>query len=352
MNYSDLQTRLISYAGRTGDTDYAALADDFINMAIRRIEQQHNFRHMRVRKTASLTNPTSVLTNPIPRYKSMDTVFVTDSGDQRYPVKKVPFIEAIGLYPNLTADLGTPKLICEYQYTDSLTLSRGTTDTSVASTAFTFTLNDTAYTKAAVAAGTALAAATVTADKWALWRFTINEAGTITCTGASGNAAGYATEALAIAACPAIPAQNVPMGYITVKTKSGLTFVANTDGLYGGTSGNVASVTHYYTEDVTSQNQQLLVRPTANNTFTLEIFGYQYSPELDGVVYTTNWWTENQWEIVLYGALLESSAYIEDTSKTALWQSLYDTRLKLLIDTEIREMYSTGATTTPSGMVV
>jgi hypothetical protein len=107
--------------------------------------------------------------------------------------------------------------------------------------------NATTFTKAAVTDGTALPAATVAIDKWALWRLTIVQAGTITATPAAGNAAGYASEALAIAALPSPPVSFYDMGYITVLTKSGTTFVAGTDALAGGSSGNVATTTNYYT---------------------------------------------------------------------------------------------------------
>jgi hypothetical protein len=106
--------------------------------------------------------------------------------------------------------------------------------------------NAAAISKAAVAAGTAIGAQTVPIDKWALYRLTIVAAGTITITPAAGNAAGYADEATAIAAIPAMPASSSDMGYITVKTKTGTTFVAGTDSLAGGSSGNVASITNYY----------------------------------------------------------------------------------------------------------
>ena len=100
--------------------------------------------------------------------------------------------------------------------------------------------------KTTVVAGTAISAQTVTIDKWALYRLTIILDGTITVTPAAGNATGYASEALAIAALPTIDPTSVDMGYITLKTKSGTTFVAGTDALAGGTGGNVASITNYY----------------------------------------------------------------------------------------------------------
>lgn len=128
----------------------------------------------------------------------------------------------------------------------SAALARGSTDTRPANAAFNFFINGLAYNKAAVAAGTAIGAQTVTADKWALYRLSIQANGTITITPAAANVAGYASEALAKAAIPALPANEADMGYFTVKTATGLAWIAATDALAGGTSGNEASITNYY----------------------------------------------------------------------------------------------------------
>jgi hypothetical protein len=106
--------------------------------------------------------------------------------------------------------------------------------------------NAAALSKIAVAAGTAIGAQTVTANKWALYLLSINSAGAITVTPAAGNVAGYSTEALAIAALPTTPALQFLMGYITVLTASGLAWIAGTDALAGGSSGNPATTTNYY----------------------------------------------------------------------------------------------------------
>lgn len=105
--------------------------------------------------------------------------------------------------------------------------------------------------KTAVTTGTALPAQTVPADTWALYSLEINAAGNITVTPAAANATtGYASEAAAIAALPARAnnATTAWMGYLTVKTKSATAWVAGTDALAGGTSGNVASTTNYYAQ--------------------------------------------------------------------------------------------------------
>jgi hypothetical protein len=125
-------------------------------------------------------------------------------------------------------------------------LAIGSTDDQIASAAFTFNIAGVPETKAAVAAGTAPGAQTVTADMWALYILSIAAGGTITVTPAAANVAGYATEALAIAAIPSTPANQALMGYVTVQTAAGLAWIAATDAFAGGAAGNPALTTNYY----------------------------------------------------------------------------------------------------------
>jgi hypothetical protein len=142
-------------------------------------------------------------------------------------------------------------------------LSRGTTDTKVASAAFDYILSGVAYSKAAVAAGSALAAGTIPQDTWGVYRFSINSAGTVAVTaGAANFTTGYATEALAVAALPAVPAASWNMGSATIQTKVGATFIGGTDGLTGGSSGNVANATNYYAGETSFDGTyRLLFKP-------------------------------------------------------------------------------------------
>jgi hypothetical protein len=128
------------------------------------------------------------------------------------------------------------------------TLGRGSTDTAVASGAFRFIITGQAASeaKAAVTTGTAVTAQTVPADTWALYVFDVPTGGTIAMTPAALNTTGYATEAAAIAACPARITAKARLGYITVKTKASTAWIGATDALAGGSSGNPASVTNYY----------------------------------------------------------------------------------------------------------
>ncbi len=140
----------------------------------------------------------------------------------------------------------------------SLSLSRGTTATSVANSYFKYKIAGVYYTKTATVAGTALAAGTIPQNKYGLYRFTIDAAGTITCTPAAANfTTGYNSAALAIAAIPAVPANNAEMGYIVVMSTNAAGFVGNTDALMGGTGGNPAAFTNYYV-DCTIRSDKML----------------------------------------------------------------------------------------------
>lgn len=128
-------------------------------------------------------------------------------------------------------------------------MGRGSTDTAVATGALRFIITGQAATeaKAAVTTGTAVTAQTVPADTWAVYAFDIPTGGSIAMLpGALNATTGYATEALAIAGCPARVTAKARLGYITVKTKAATAWIGATDALAGGSSGNPASVTHYY----------------------------------------------------------------------------------------------------------
>lgn len=132
-------------------------------------------------------------------------------------------------------------------------LARGSTDDRVASGAFTYQIGavtgqvNTFKSVAAVAAGTELPAGTQPINTWGVYLVSINAAGTIAVTaGALNFTTGYASEALALAAIPDAPANSAVMGYFTNLTEVGSTFIAGTDALQGGVTGNPASDTNYY----------------------------------------------------------------------------------------------------------
>ena len=107
-------------------------------------------------------------------------------------------------------------------------LTVGTTATNVATEAFDYIIANVAYSKAAVAAGTAPTATTVPDGTWGLFGFEIAADGTIDNNDAADNDTGYATEALAIAALPAVSGSHIMIGYMTIQA-DGDDFVGATD---------------------------------------------------------------------------------------------------------------------------
>ncbi len=124
-------------------------------------------------------------------------------------------------------------------------LSIGATHTQVANVGGRFILNgsDTVVT----AVDSALPAGTIPANQWGIYRVTVDASNVKTVTaGAANYTTGYASEAAAIAALPSVPANQYDLGYFTVLTAVGLPFIAGTDALQGGASGNPSSDTNYY----------------------------------------------------------------------------------------------------------
>jgi len=82
--------------------------------------------------------------------------------------------------------------------------------------------------------------------QWAIFGVEIDSAGTYYSNWATNTTAGYSTEALAIAALPALTTDRASIGYVTVQAKADADFTAGTDALTTGTGGDVAQATNYY----------------------------------------------------------------------------------------------------------
>lgn len=125
------------------------------------------------------------------------------------------------------------------------TLSIGTTVTLAASASVIFVSG----VYAAVTAETAKAfgaLGTIPTGKWGL--ITVERIANSTTSFVSATAnytTGYASEALAIAAMPAVSANKAVVGYLTIQAASP-GWVAGTDALAGGTGGTPATATNYY----------------------------------------------------------------------------------------------------------
>lgn len=126
-------------------------------------------------------------------------------------------------------------------------LGIGTTKPNVASVAFDYIIAGIRYTKAAVAAGTALSGSNVPEALYGAWALDIDAAGTITIAEGAANATGYASAALAIAGIPAVASTKVRMGTVSVISSSGV-FDPGTTNL------DAAAVTDVYTDASTPKS--------------------------------------------------------------------------------------------------
>lgn len=76
-----------------------------------------------------------------------------------------------------------------------------------------------------------------------------------------------------------------------------------------------------------------VLRPTPDKSYTYEQHYYKYLTALS-LDADTNWWTNNAYELLLYGALIEGKAYVGDSPDFATWASIYDSILRDLIVSE------------------
>lgn len=125
------------------------------------------------------------------------------------------------------------------------TLSRGTTVTLAASANF-IAINGVIGSVSAETAKAFGSLGTIPASTWGLITVERIANGTTSFVSAADNyTTGYATEADAIADMPAQSADKAVVGYLTILA-SASGWVAGTDALEGGTGGNPATTTNYY----------------------------------------------------------------------------------------------------------
>ncbi len=108
-------------------------------------------------------------------------------------------------------------------------LAIGSTKPNVANGAFDYRIAGIKYSKAAVAAGTALSGVNVPQDLYGVWALDIDAAGTITIAPAADNATGYASIALGVADLPAVASTKVRLGYATAISDTGVFDPGTTD---------------------------------------------------------------------------------------------------------------------------
>ncbi len=154
--------------------------------------------------------------------------------------------------PWIGTNLGaTPITGTRITYSGSTTnvLKIGTTQTAIGWDPVTVFINGTQYDLTNNDVGEPLPAGSIPAAQWGVYNVTYDSDGPSTyvvTAGAANYTTGYATEAAAIAALPAVGADSASLGYFTVQAAGGAAFLANTSALAGGTGGVPAQRTNYY----------------------------------------------------------------------------------------------------------
>jgi hypothetical protein len=123
-------------------------------------------------------------------------------------------------------------------------LAAGSTPANVANVAFDFQIAGVKYSKAAIAAGTALAGDDIPQAAYGAWQLEIGDDGTVDIVAAAANAVGYASADLAIAGLPVVSEGHALMGFVTA---------INSDAVFspGVTSLAAATVTATFTDGPT-----------------------------------------------------------------------------------------------------
>lgn len=86
--------------------------------------------------------------------------------------------------------------------------------------------------------------------------------------------------------------------------------------------------------------QSFRLWPVCDATYTLDLDCYQYSPILDGVIYSTNWWTQNAPEALVFAALVEAQPYLREDERVATWKQTLDELLSGLAAAQKDERWS------------
>ena len=117
-------------------------------------------------------------------------------------------------------------------------LALGSTKPNVANIAFDFHINGKEYSKAAVSGGTVLAGDNIPQNLYGAWALDIGINKTIDITPATANATGYASAILALAGIPAVAADHIRMGTVSV-IKTDAVFIPGTTDLDDGATTDV-----------------------------------------------------------------------------------------------------------------
>ena len=99
---------------------------------------------------------------------------------------------------------------------------------------------------------------------------------------------------------------------------------------------------------VSSVDNAVIIRPYPDDitgTYAVEFVFYGFTDDLQNDS-DTNWWTLNAWDVLLYGALIEASAYLINDARISTWQAKYLEALRNVLNADIEKFItSRGAST-------
>lgn len=86
----------------------------------------------------------------------------------------------------------------------------------------------------------------------------------------------------------------------------------------------------------------IIVRPTPDQEYSFDIFFFKYLDDLSSSN-TTNWFTDNLPELLVYGSLVEASGFIVNKDMFDIWNQLYNGVLATAISNEKAEKIDGGS---------
>jgi hypothetical protein len=267
--------------------------------------QDNNYWFMEASKAISLISNQMEYDLPSD-FKEEIAVFTRDAETGTYnQLKKFTSDD----YTNYIEKYEMPNLYGDY-ILNPTALSTGSTPEEIASTVFEYRINGATYSAAAVetafTAADTINTGTAAGSFWGIWLVQINALEVISTKSPSADQV-YTTEALAIAALPAVDTDNVSMGYVVVQSNSGAAWTAQTDDLTAGSDcldvnyyNTASAVTdeqntewplYYYIKPTATVGQlkiQLLPIPEDDKYEGFYVRYYKYLPALSDTVDTWN----------------------------------------------------------------
>ena len=97
-------------------------------------------------------------------------------------------------------------------------------------------------------------------------------------------------------------------------------------------------------------NSRFVLRATPDSAYTYHLYYFNYLSELsaDG---DTNWWTDNAWEMLLYGALMQAEPFMRNDPRIETWAGMLEQSIQGLMRSELKEE-SGGGYSEPSSLYV